>query len=191
MKHKPTHYFIFDVESVGLHGEGFSVAGGIYREAPSHEGKLYGDRLHRIDHFAFHCDPANAQGTDSDREWIAANVTTHPRSVERDTPKEVRDLFWNVWMRYKNQLSAVMFVECGWPVEAKFLEACISDDPDTRNWDGPYPMHEVASIMLAAGMDPMASYERRPDESPAHEPLADSHLSARLLGEALNILSPV
>ncbi len=27
----PEHVFIFDVESVGLHGEGFAVAGGVYR----------------------------------------------------------------------------------------------------------------------------------------------------------------
>jgi len=77
-----------------------------------------------------------------------------------------------------------MFVECGWPVEANFLEACIRDYPKTRNWEGPYPMHEIATLMLAAGMDPMGTYERLPEELPAHEPLADVRLSARLLKEA-------
>ena len=41
--------FIFDVESIGLHGEAFAVAGGIYTEN--------GNCLRE---FAFHCDPKQA-----------------------------------------------------------------------------------------------------------------------------------
>mgnify|MGYP003529634433 CR=1 len=82
----------------------------------------------------------------------------------------------------------VFDVECGWPVEASFLSACIRDDA-FRNWDGPYPMREIASIMLAAGMDPMATYEREESEKPAHEPLADARQSARLLATAQHSLA--
>lgn len=82
-----------------------------------------------------------------------------------------------------------MAVECGWPVEARFLNACIDDDRGARNWSGPYPMHEIASIMLSAGMDPMTTYDRLPCELPAHEPLADARLSARLLAQVLSKIS--
>jgi hypothetical protein len=172
----PETFFIFDAESVGLHGEGFAVAGGVYRR----DGGV-------VREFAFHCQPMQAAGVFDDRKWVAHNVTIHKTSLLVANPEMVRIFFWGVWMRAKLE-GATMFVECGWPVEAAFLEACIKDQPSTRNWDGPYPMHEIASIMLAAGMDPMATYERREDELPAHEPLADSRLSARLLFEALEKL---
>ena len=89
----------------------------------------------------------------------------------------------------KNAYKAAMFVECGWPVEARFLNACIEDHLETRNWEGPYPLHEIATMMLSAGMNPMKTYERYDEELPAHEPLADSRLSARLLFMALQKLS--
>lgn len=170
--------FIFDVESVGLHGEGFAVAGGIYDA----DGKV-------IREFAYHCDSSLAKGELEDRQWIKQNVTIHKSSIEQANPFLVRERFWNDWMHAKGAFQAQMFVECGWPVEAAFLEACIKDFPVSRNWDGPYPMHEIASIMVAAGMDPMASYDRLPEELPAHEPLADARQSARLLTIALNKLT--
>ena len=171
-------FFVFDVESVGLHGEAFAVAGGLY--SPAGEP---------IREFAYHCHPSEADGLPDDREWVAENVTLHASSIEQANPFLVRDRFWNEWMHAKSAFKAAMFVECGWPVEAAFLEACIKDHQETRNWDGPYPMHEIASVMFAAGMDPMATYERQPSELPAHEPLADARQSARLLATALNTLA--
>ena len=83
------------------------------------------------------------------------------------------------------QLSgAEMAAECLWPVEARFLSACIADDA-RRLPTAPYPIHEIASVMLSAGMDPMGTYERTPSEMPRHNPLADARQSARLLVEAL------
>lgn len=174
----PLHFFIFDVESVGLHGEGFAVAGGVYLRTGE-----------AIREFAYHCHPSEADGTPDDREWVSKNVTFHPSSVEQANPFLVRERFWNDWMHAKGAFKAAMFVECGWPVEARFVEACIQDFPESRNWDGPYPMHEIASIMLAAGMDPMKPYERTESERPAHEPLADARQSARLLFTALDKLA--
>ena len=74
------------------------------------------------------------------------------------------------------------------PVEARFLNECIDDNMPKSKWDGPYPLHEIASFMLAAGMDPMKTYERSGLDHPAHDPLADSYLSARLLMEAYKAL---
>ncbi len=177
----PTYFFIFDVESIGLHGEGFAVAGGIW----SADGT-------NIVEFAFHCHHSNAEGDDlEDRPWVQENVSIHAGSREYRDPLGVRDAFWRLWRASKElRPDLVMAVECGWPVEARFLEDCIADSPKVRNWEGPYPMHEIASFMLAAGMDPMATYVRRKEELPAHEPLADARLSARLLFSALKILDP-
>lgn len=173
----PTAFFVFDVESIGLHGEGFAVAGGVF----------FGDGTTAETDFCFACDPSKASGADDDRAWVAANV---PELIAMcDSPEEVRRCFWTQWEMAKLLFPGiVMAAECLWPVEANFVEACIKDDPVKRNWEGPYPFHEIASYMAAAGMDPMATYDRLPDETPAHHPLHDARQSARLLGLALEKL---
>lgn len=170
-------FFVFDVESIGLHGEGFAVAGGV----------VFSDSTAQDMDFCFACMPTMAEGTDDDFAWVEKNVP--PLDYSYESPKEVRSAFWTQWEMAKMVFPGiVMAAECLWPVEANFVEACIKDDPVKRNWEGPYPFHEIASYMTAAGMDPMATYDRLPDETPAHHPLNDARQSARLLGLALEKL---
>ena len=164
-------YFVLDVESVGLHGEGFAVG---YVVVDSQGSELASGR--------FACGPEHASGTDEDRAWIEANVPPIPAT--HDTPAEVRERFWEAWATWK-KLGAVMVADCGWPVEARFLAACVDDYPAARTWEGPYPLHDLASVALVVGDDPLAERHRRPNELPAHDPLADARQSARLLLEML------
>jgi hypothetical protein len=54
-----THYFVLDVESIGLHGEGYAAAYAVFdlqrRELEAH---------------TFACDPSNAVGDANDRAWV-------------------------------------------------------------------------------------------------------------------------
>lgn len=166
----PKLFMVFDVESIGLHGEGWTV-GFVVVDAtglPFGTGK-------------YACLPSMAAGSEEGRIWVAANCP--PMLTNCSTTHEVRRRFWQDWLVWKER-GAVLVADCQWPVEARFLIACIDDAPDERGWSGPYPMHELASFMLAAGMDPMKEYERLPDE-PKHDPLGDARQSARLLVQAL------
>ena len=79
-----------------------------------------------------------------------------------------------------------MVADCAWPVEAKFLLQCVADDPLGREWGGPYPLHELATLLLAKGYDPVGDYGRKSElELPKHDPLADAMQSARVLHEAM------
>ena len=71
--------------------------------------------------------------------------------------------------------------DCAWPVEANFLSACVKLNHKEREWQGPYPLHDLASVLLALGADALAVTERLPDELPAHHPLMDARQSARQL----------
>ncbi len=168
-------FMVFDVESVGLHGEGFAVAWWVVDRS----GK-------RIASASYYCDPAEAVGTDEDRAWVAENVRVTPIGHCRTT-NHVRDEFWRAWVYAKKQ-GATLWADCCWPVEARFLAACVDDDPAARAWEGPYPLHDVASVRLAAGFDPLATVERLPHELPAHNPENDARQSARLLIEALDLI---
>lgn len=164
---------VFDVEALGLHGEGFAVAAGHYIN-----GTLVREVL-------FACDPGLARAErQEDREWIAANVP--PLEYNCDSPADVRLKFWDFWMTVKTEYpEVVMAGECVWPVETGFLSACVAQVGDDAWWAGPYPLHDIATMLLAAGMDPLKEYPRRPDELPKHHPLADVRQSARLLHTAV------
>ena len=145
-------------------------------------GKIY-------DEFCYACSIDEAFGYPEDQRWVQENIPLMEIDAMYENPLAVRRVFWEHWMWAKKEFPGItIMAECGWPVEATFLNACVADAPAARNWDGPYPLHEIASFMLAAGMDPMATYARLENELPKHHPLADAKQSARLLVEALDLL---
>lgn len=166
-------FFVFDVESVGLHGEGFAVGGGVFLENGANQ---WG--------FSLACPIAECKGDDNGRDWVKEHVPVLGETHR--SPKTMRFSFWFMWLKAKNE-GAIMAADCGWPVEARFLAQCVDDDA-TRFWEGPYPMVEISSVLMCAGMDPMTKYPRQPSELPEHNPYADAVQSARLLAEALGKL---
>lgn len=170
---KSTPLFVFDVESIGLFGEGFAVAGGVYVNGVAKE------------EFCFCCPAHSAQGDQAGREWVAANVPalgiTHPR------PIELRDAFWKEMQIARNRYPGlIVAADCNWPVEANFLTACVRQDLVNRTWTGPYPFVDIDSILLAGGWDPATVEKRMDDELPVHHPLMDARHSARLLWVAID-----
>ena len=174
----PKLFMVFDCESVGLHGETYAVGWCLINRA----GRL-------IAEWCDACDPAKAEGDDVGRDWLGANAPMPAMGYNARSPYDVRHEFWKAWRAAEEQ-GAVLVADCAWPVEARFLAACVDDHTLARGWEGPYPLHDLASIRLAAGLDPLGTEERLPDELPVHCPLADAKQSARLLVEALNRLCP-
>jgi hypothetical protein len=167
----PRTFMVFDVESIGLHGEGFAV------------GYVVCNRRGEVlEEATLATDPTRASGEPKNLAWVMENIPAMP--CDYFSPYEVREEFWARWMRWK-ALGAVLVADCCWPVEARFLAACVDDCKPTREWEGPYPLHDLASVLLALGRDPLATNERLPIELPAHHPLNDARQSARLLLEAL------
>jgi hypothetical protein len=165
-------FMVFDVESIGLHGEGFAVGWVVITRA--------GERL---DEGYLACHPLTARGTLEGGEWVAQHVPT--MEFQCDTPRSVREGFWRLW-RHWAEKGALLVADCAWPVEARFMAMTIEDAMPEREWQGPYPLHDLASVLLAVGHNPLARYERTADELPVHHPLMDARQSARLLVESLN-----
>lgn len=173
------HHFVLDVESIGLHGEGFAAGFVVIDDSGT-----------ELDSGRYACLPHRAAGRlngddAADRAWVAANVP-HIAPTHISTPQVRSALFIALLGARERAAEAgaqlLIWAECAWPVEARFLADAI-DDAAART--GPYPLHEIATAMLLAGMDPMATYDRLPAELPRHDPLADARQSARLLVEAL------
>jgi hypothetical protein len=163
----PDKFMVFDVESIGLHGEGFAVAWVVV----DREGKKLGEGC-------LSCDPSQCSGSDENRLWVSGNVPG--LKITNPTKQHLRNAFWHEWRHWADQ-GAVLVADCAWPVEANFLSACVRLNHSEREWQGPYPLHDLASVLLALGDDSLAITERLPDELPAHHPLMDARQSARQL----------
>jgi len=174
-------FFVFDVESAGLHGEAFAFGYVVV----TRDGQ-------ELECGKFFCWLDNAKGTDEDLRWVRENCPGLAIFADRDAvvppctnPAELRARFWEAWMHWREK-GAIAVADCSWPVEARFLAACVDVGPAERRWQGPYPLHDVATARLCANLDPLAVVERLPNELPKHDPLADARQSARLFLEALH-----
>jgi hypothetical protein len=169
-------YMVFDVESVGLQGEGFAV------------GWVVIDSEGVEEESASMCCPSwAARGTEKARQWLRDNCPV-ASCGNLGSPLEVRCAFWRAWQEWKAK-GATLAADVPWPVEARFLIECVNDDPVSREWEGPYPLIDIASVRHAAGLDPLGKEERLGGETPEHDPLADARQSARLLVEALWLIA--
>lgn len=169
-------FFVFDVESIGLHGQGFAVGWVVV--------DIEGQELDR-GYLSFSRD--NAFGTLVNRKWVEENVIPHLPDPVHTYPQNMRSAFWDKWLEWKAK-GATLWADCAWPVEARFLADCVDDNTENREWEGPYPLHEISTILFVAGIDPTGKFPRLENEEPAHHPTCDARQSARILIEALSKL---
>lgn len=165
---------MFDVESIGLHGDAFAVGFTVVDiHGKEHDcGKLA-------------CDPKKALGDESDREWVSENI---PHITPNYTAtNELRVYFWQKWQEWKGK-GAWMAADCAWPVEARFLNYCVDWDQESLKWTGPYPLLDISSVLFAFGIDPLQEFPRNEAELPKHDPLCDARQSARILIEHIALL---
>lgn len=164
------HYLVIDVESMGLYGEGFSVAGVVINEKGL-----------ELEDFHFSCPTIYLDASEEDTNWVNDNTplfeTTHR------SPKGIRTAFWDKWMTIKDYYpNTTMWADCSFPVETNFLSSCVKDNPE-RKWEGPYPLHDIATLLLVKDIDPLQNFDRLNRELPKHNPLCDARQSARILIE--------
>lgn len=128
--------------------------------------------------------------------WVAANVL--PAITDMSENLADYDALVKGWRAWYGQVRAawpdvLVIGHVVWPVEARFLWDAHQDEP----FSGPYPLLDVAPLLLAAGHDPTsvdgyldANGLPKPLGSP-HHPLYDAraaeiafrHLMARLGSE--------
>jgi len=161
-----TYSMVFDVESIGLHGEAFAV-GYVVMDG---DGNTVAEKMYA-------CPPEYARGTREGHDWVRHNVHC---IYNCNSPQQVRTLFWIDWKEWKEK-GASLWADCAWPVEARFLAECVDDEHPITEWDGPYPLHDIATLALANDIDPLRTFDRMDNELPAHNPLNDARQSARIL----------
>lgn len=143
VSNKIKYIFIVDAECDGLYGEIFSI-GALVADIRTMEPVLkfnltstYGMERVKQDFVKEHVIPA-----------IKADNTMV--FVEKPITK-LLDYFWIFYEAVRE--SSIVIADFGAPVEARLFSQCITDDAD-REFKGPYPLHELGTILLLNNIDP-------------------------------------
>jgi hypothetical protein len=166
-----------DVESNGLHGPAFAVGAVLIKL----DGSIV-DEFQARSPIEGELDP-----------WVKENVLP-PMEDFAETHKDAKSMradFWQWYKKAKEQADYVMF-DNGYPVEARFFLSCQDDDIDANYWDHPFPVLELASLLIQVGVKPLAvRYKFVSDqlEGPVrqHHPRFDAQVSALTAIKALKL----
>jgi hypothetical protein len=157
-----------DAESNGLSGQAFAVA--MARSTVSGES----------DHAVFRCPIGEVTVND----WVAKNVMPAIKDVEVNCPGGYPEMLARIDAQIAEWGGRVvpLIAHVAWPVEARLLLDVYNGE---SVWNGPYPLIDVASVLLARGFNPLSvdGYLAEhgiplPDGSP-HHPLYDARAAER------------
>lgn len=185
-----TLYLALDCESLGLYGPVFAFGW----RAFWCDGTLVDEGIEWTEPR-----PTRDGALASDRAWVEAHVMPHLKARGEPTRANAAALdqaFWfEVYLPLRRQAQTrgatfALVADCGYPVEAGFLRRVVERccEPSECLELSPWPLHELASLELAAGVDLRARPPRNDLEMPAHDPLCDARRCARLWCEALEKL---
>jgi hypothetical protein len=163
--------FSFDAETDGLYGPVWAI-GAVLMEGDGSDADLI---------WAGMVEPTEAVVSDP---WVRENVVTYVLASQWRFHKFVsrEDLlnsFWAFWMEHRDESLAL--ADCGTPVEAGLFRACIELDLENRIWQGPKPLHELATALLLAGYDPWETDRRELSgrtDLVQHDPVDDAIAAA-------------
>ncbi len=172
-----TKLLCFDLETNGLHGEAFAVGAVVMGV----DGKIY-------DEFTGRC--AVIGNVDS---WVEQNVlpAIADMPISHASYKDLREDFWK-WYLLAEPKSDYVLVSNGYPVEYRFLLKCQEENIEERYWQHPFPILDLASLLLQAGIEPTdrnkligriiesGGYSR-------HHPLHDAKVSALAAYESFRL----
>lgn len=161
-----TKIFSFDAETDGLYGPVWAIGAVVY----DGDGRW-------LNTFSGQLDPAVV--TD---EWTREHVVPVVDLARYHNRDQLLEYFWRFW-RHNGGDDAVAVADCGYPVETGLFRACVTFDPEGRRYQGPFPLHELSTLLWSRGLDPKLDryqfidrpdlFAGRPDLVP-HNPVADA-----------------
>lgn len=174
------YYFSFDVESDGLFGSAFAVG-----------WVIVDDKGNELEEGYLGCPHPFMAPADN---WVIKNVLPAlPKTDGGPTfgapwancynRMDMVEFFWDSWKQAKQDYPGIMMVtDCPFPVEAGFLLEIVKEyRPHITMEESPYPIIDVASLLVQLRQDPLADYDRLDTELPKHNPVCDARQSVRIM----------
>ena len=175
---RDTKILSFDLETNNLHGQPFAI-GAVLIDG---HGVVH-------DSFTARC-PIKGEPDD----WVKANVipVIEDMAQTHGSYEDMREAFWR-WYVPAEATSDYVLVSNGYPVEYRFLIDCQDANLDERYWQHPFPILDLASLLIAVGQEPGAYKNqlrkkvRKGASFVQHHPFDDAKLAALIAFEAFNV----
>lgn len=158
--------FSLDAETDGLYGDSFAIGVTVREDGAE------------IAHFVGRCPHEGAN------QWVLKNVVPSlvGTSITHKSSKELEEAFWGFWMAHRD--GAIVIAHCAYPVETGLFARCVERDLDARQWSGPFPLNDVATLLYQLGEQVnsvdayMAKHGLSLPDGESHNPYYDAVVAA-------------
>lgn len=124
--------FLFDVEATSLHGIGFAM-GAIVANAKT--GEI-------IDKFEL----LSEEGAKQANDWVKQNVLPHLKDMPTcQTNAQLRQQFYLFYAMHR--ATSEVWSDVNFPVETNFLADVARDNLNMREFEMPYPLKDVSTLV--------------------------------------------
>lgn len=132
--------FFIDAESDGLYGKFLSVA-----------VIIVNNEMEEIER---HYWGISKENLNIKSKWVQDNVLPIMGDYEKcRSETELLENVWHMWEIYKD--NAYVVADVIYPVETRLFEKCIQLSAKEREYQGPFPLIDLSSALLAKGIDPL------------------------------------
>lgn len=114
--------------------------------------------------------------------WVRENVLPvlgDYKVCEDET--ELLEKVWVYWRKYKDNSYAI--ADVAYPVEYRLFEKCVKENLPKKQWEAPYPLLDLSSMLYAKGIDPLENRAKLVDlesDNKQHNALLDVEISIAL-----------
>lgn len=140
-----------------------------------------------VEEFTGMIDPSGLRVSD----FVRNEVVPYVHLPEYKSSKDMLNAFWDFWMDYGGANGALAVADFGAPVEGTLFAAAQALDLDSREFAGPYPLHELGTRLLDAGIDPdidRIAFAGQDVQFTKHNPRDDAVVAAHCWFKAGDIL---
>ena len=129
--------FFVDAETDGLYGDFLSVAVLVTDDCGEETDRFY----------------AAVEAPEVRSAWVRENVLPSLTNAEELVPNEqaLLERFWRFWLKHREQAVCIADVAC--PVEARLFAKCVEAELPQREFLGPFPIYDLATLLAARGID--------------------------------------
>lgn len=137
-----TYRFIIDAEVDGLYGPLLTLA------------VLIADQDGQVIEEFYAGLPKNLASVET--EWVKTNVLPFVGNYHNvDSEEELLDQVWRLWASYGK--SAICYADVPFPVETGIWHRIMARQEKSSEQEGPFPLIDLASILLAKGINPLTN----------------------------------
>ncbi len=115
-------------------------------------------------------------------DWVKEHVIPQVGAYDvYDSSEELLNQVWDIWLKQGNAVDVI--ADVSYPVECRLWEACVRLDLKKREFQAPFPLLDLSSMLYAKGIDPIQSRKelvKMDGIEKQHNALYDAQIAAKI-----------